>query len=387
MPFPKAAPSNTARRPTVGWSDSAHPPPAPPSARAAPPSATSRIFGDINQIRNGSEAASARQYGWAVRYIDSNGVDHPARPSADLLGNNQIDGLGDRHRSLSPEGDGVWDTLLSTLTPDPQGPSLGSSFASTTEALAAAAAHEQPSSSQPTVVPTPNLSAPPAVPSPTTRRGDESDSDHASLASALHPSAAARAQLAAVIAASRASNSASPAGGSSGRTSATASQRIRSPFTAASAGTSTGDESAVLGGVGLEDDDGCDDPDNDHHHEYYDMDMEDESEGVDDLVEFLAPPGALSPGYLHHLRAELNREQQRYEQIRMQEGLTRQIQLQHERGVNMHNDSSDSVPRPRGPRSFAGQLQTQSDESLDSLGIGGMQHIVRSLARDRKSVV
>ncbi|PKK51008.1 hypothetical protein CI102_3655 [Trichoderma harzianum] len=37
------------------------------------------------------------------------------------------DGLGDRDRSLSPE---VWDTLLSTLTPDPQPPSASSSFAS-----------------------------------------------------------------------------------------------------------------------------------------------------------------------------------------------------------------------------------------------------------------
>ncbi|PHH69934.1 hypothetical protein CDD80_6350 [Ophiocordyceps camponoti-rufipedis] len=38
-----------------------------------------------------------------------------------------LDGLGDRDRSLSPE---VWDTLLSTLTPDPQPPSAGSSFSS-----------------------------------------------------------------------------------------------------------------------------------------------------------------------------------------------------------------------------------------------------------------
>ena len=28
-----------------------------------------------------------------------------------------IDGLGDRNRSLSPEGDNAWDTLLSTVTP------------------------------------------------------------------------------------------------------------------------------------------------------------------------------------------------------------------------------------------------------------------------------
>ncbi|KAL2261245.1 hypothetical protein VTK26DRAFT_4516 [Humicola hyalothermophila] len=42
-----------------------------------------------------------------------------------------LDGLGDRTRSLSPEGDSAWDTLLTTLTPDPQPPSVGSSFAST----------------------------------------------------------------------------------------------------------------------------------------------------------------------------------------------------------------------------------------------------------------
>lgn len=43
-----------------------------------------------------------------------------------------MDGLGDRSRSLSPErdgADGAWDTLLTTLTPDPQPPSAASSFA------------------------------------------------------------------------------------------------------------------------------------------------------------------------------------------------------------------------------------------------------------------
>lgn len=43
----------------------------------------------------------------------------------------RLDGLGDRDRSLSPEGDGVWDTLLSSITPDPQPPSVGTSFTST----------------------------------------------------------------------------------------------------------------------------------------------------------------------------------------------------------------------------------------------------------------
>ncbi|KAL2129602.1 hypothetical protein VTI74DRAFT_7536 [Chaetomium olivicolor] len=42
----------------------------------------------------------------------------------------RLDGLGDRNRSLSPESDNVWETLLTTLTPDPQPPSVGSSFAS-----------------------------------------------------------------------------------------------------------------------------------------------------------------------------------------------------------------------------------------------------------------
>ena len=49
-----------------------------------------------------------------------------------------IDGLGDRNRSLSPEGDNAWDTLLSTVTPDPQPPSVGSSFASGTASVSAA---------------------------------------------------------------------------------------------------------------------------------------------------------------------------------------------------------------------------------------------------------
>ncbi|KAI1778620.1 hypothetical protein F4818DRAFT_406625 [Hypoxylon cercidicola] len=40
-----------------------------------------------------------------------------------------VDGLGDRDRSLSPEAGAAWDTLQSTLTPDPQPPSVGSSFA------------------------------------------------------------------------------------------------------------------------------------------------------------------------------------------------------------------------------------------------------------------
>lgn len=43
-----------------------------------------------------------------------------------------LNGLGDRQRSPTPE---AWDTLLTTLTPDPQPPSVGSSFAASTRGL------------------------------------------------------------------------------------------------------------------------------------------------------------------------------------------------------------------------------------------------------------
>ncbi|KAI1466162.1 uncharacterized protein F4812DRAFT_436152 [Daldinia caldariorum] len=57
-----------------------------------------------------------------------------------------VDGLGDRDRSLSPEGDGVWSILQSTLTMDPQPPSVGSSFASTTASTIASLTPTVPSS-------------------------------------------------------------------------------------------------------------------------------------------------------------------------------------------------------------------------------------------------
>jgi len=47
----------------------------------------------------------------------------------------RVDGLGDRDRSISPENDNAWDTLLTTVTPDPQPPSAGSSFTSMMSAV------------------------------------------------------------------------------------------------------------------------------------------------------------------------------------------------------------------------------------------------------------
>jgi hypothetical protein len=57
-----------------------------------------------------------------------------------------MDGLGDRDRSLSPEGGGAWDTLLTSITPDPQPPSASSSFTSSS-AAAASSSGPQPASS------------------------------------------------------------------------------------------------------------------------------------------------------------------------------------------------------------------------------------------------
>lgn len=75
-------------------------------------------------------------------------------PSADHLADGlrarraDLDGLGDRNRSLSPEGDNVWDTLLTTLAPDPQPPSVGSSFASASASAAATQSTAAASSSR-----------------------------------------------------------------------------------------------------------------------------------------------------------------------------------------------------------------------------------------------
>ncbi|KAL7814414.1 hypothetical protein V8C26DRAFT_143773 [Trichoderma gracile] len=75
--------------------------------------------------------AHAREFRALMRHSYAN-----TRPDS-----NSYDGLGDRDRSLSPEG---WDTLLSTLTPDPQPPSATSSFAS-----AAASQNAGPSNAPP----------------------------------------------------------------------------------------------------------------------------------------------------------------------------------------------------------------------------------------------
>jgi hypothetical protein len=90
-----------------------------------------------------------------------------------LLRQARLDGLGDRDRSLSPEGGAAWDTLLTSITPDPQPPSLGSSFASIS---ASAAAATLSSSSAPASASTSMTSLERTQDSPTLRECDISDS-------------------------------------------------------------------------------------------------------------------------------------------------------------------------------------------------------------------
>lgn len=53
-----------------------------------------------------------------------------ARQTARVPAAAPVDGLGDRARSISPSNDTAWDTLLTSITPDPQAPSAESSFTS-----------------------------------------------------------------------------------------------------------------------------------------------------------------------------------------------------------------------------------------------------------------
>lgn len=85
-----------------------------------------------------------------------------------------VDGLGDRDRSLSPEGDGVWDTLQSTLTPDPQPPSVGSSFAST---VSATTSETNGTNSVNTSMTTPNEEIEPPCDTVTDNPGSDSEDD------------------------------------------------------------------------------------------------------------------------------------------------------------------------------------------------------------------
>ncbi|KAK0735554.1 hypothetical protein B0T21DRAFT_384376 [Apiosordaria backusii] len=88
----------------------------------------SHVFGDDSAI----------SYTAGRRWAESRRQDRAQRNGSTLrVPSSGVDGLGDRTRSLSPEGDNAWETLLTTIAPDPQPPSVGSSFASATASAAA----------------------------------------------------------------------------------------------------------------------------------------------------------------------------------------------------------------------------------------------------------
>lgn len=85
-----------------------------------------------------------------------------------------MDGLGDRERS--PEDDGAWDTLQASITPDPQPPSVGSSFASTT--VSAAVSQTTVSSSSTSVThPDEEVAEPPCDPVDQNIDSDQEDDE------------------------------------------------------------------------------------------------------------------------------------------------------------------------------------------------------------------
>ncbi|KAF3808798.1 hypothetical protein GCG54_00010989 [Colletotrichum gloeosporioides] len=101
--------------------------------------------------RSPEHSTSARASGRSLRE-ESRSESQPFRYVRRRFGhlgeNPTADGLGDRNRSLSPDEDGVWDTLLTTLTPDPQPPSAGSSFASASASASASQSQSAGASSR-----------------------------------------------------------------------------------------------------------------------------------------------------------------------------------------------------------------------------------------------
>ncbi|KAI1363813.1 hypothetical protein F5Y08DRAFT_308512 [Xylaria arbuscula] len=109
-----------------------------PSSSRHGPSYTTRRVGLRRMIDRDNEEGRSRRGRYAERDMDRSLYRDAGRLSrhATFMAHRHaqwvryVDGLGDRDRSLSPEGDAAWDTLQNTLTPDPQPPSAGSSFAS-----------------------------------------------------------------------------------------------------------------------------------------------------------------------------------------------------------------------------------------------------------------
>lgn len=97
--------------------------------------------------------------------------------SSRLMRQARLDGLGDRDRSLSPEGGAAWDTLLGSITPDPQPPSAGSSFASASAAAAASSSNSGPASTNTSLTTSQNRTDSPILPDCVSESGSNTDDD------------------------------------------------------------------------------------------------------------------------------------------------------------------------------------------------------------------
>lgn len=303
----------------VNWSDSN---PISRLRRASPSQNSTHVNassggGDTNNSDSSQDNASSRRHAWAIRYFP-----HPLPSIRTILGG-QVDGLGDRSRSLSPEGDGVWDTLLTTLTPDPQPPSLNSSFASGPATSSAAAAQDPSTISLASSIWTADDATAPPQPPP------------APVSTLMSQSARSFA-----------------AGSTSASTATSTSQRVRSPFTVVSASTDTANESTILPETTGQDEEGpgCDE-----------SDMESDDQWT----------------MARNHRTLFYRNDAPSWDGRAYVTVTNGRDMGHSSGGD-GGDSSGSRGRGRANNHNGG---SGNEDPLERLGIGGMQNIVRNLAR------
>ncbi|CAK7269106.1 hypothetical protein SEPCBS119000_003398 [Sporothrix epigloea] len=341
--------SATSRLPNVGWSDDVRP----PSRSFA--SSQSHVFGDARQVPS-ADGRLPSDHGWMDGFPDMNGDWHaPTRQEDGRRSLNSpptpvddwafpvepLDGLGDRRRSPSPYVGSGWNVFLTTLTPDPQPSSVGPPLASTSASLGPPEARTTwLSSPQPTVAATRTPSESVQSPVEQTRDDNEPGASHVHT-----PPIPLEAPLAWFT------EERIPPLATISESTRVPPHLIRSPRVSASVGTNTSDgfviENVVHGEATFEDsemDDGM--------H----TDGEDEDAGCDEDEEGEAGIRDFYMGMADRLSGEDAR-------------LLRLTLAGARAGNNL-----------RGHHGNISNNNT-SQETLDILGIGGMQHIVRSLAR------
>ncbi|CAK7263002.1 hypothetical protein SEPCBS57363_000346 [Sporothrix epigloea] len=344
--------SATSTRPNVGWSDDVGTP-----SRSFE-SSQSRVFGDTRQFPN-ADGHSLTNHGWMDGFPDMNGDWHtPQRdnnrrvrsppPQTDdwAFPDGPLDGLGDRRRSLSPNSDHGWNTLLTALTPDPQPSSVGAPSAFTSSARAAPTEGRTTwlSSPQPTVSATQTPSDTGSLSAAQNRDDSENGVNHY-----IPPPVLLEAPLAWFT-----ENPILPVGNFTGLASARTYQHIRSPNSLGPAGAVSAEESAVVSDNGVDGEATYEDSEMDDGLQ---TDGEDEDVGCDEDEELAAEVRAIFTG----TAGRSPMEGLRLLRLTLAGGASAGESFQSHNSNNSNNSTSQ--------------------DTLDLLGIGGMQHIVRSLAR------